>query len=82
VLVARESPFSPVHLKNLLELSRLGAVILPPMLTFYNHPLTVDDMVLQVVGRIMDVFGLELKAFRRWKQELFTTEDTEANRKK
>ena len=75
VLVARESPLSPVHLKNLLELSRLGAIIMPPMLTFYNHPLTVDDMVAQVVGRIMDVFGLELKTFRRWKSSASTAED-------
>ncbi|MGA3211108.1 MAG: UbiX family flavin prenyltransferase [Terriglobales bacterium] len=76
VLVARESPLSPVHLKNLLELSRLGAIILPPMLTFYNHPLTVEDMVTHVAGRIMDVFGLELKGFRRWKEVVEMPEDS------
>jgi len=66
VLVPRETPLSPIHLRNLLTLSELGAVILPPVLTFYNRPAGVEDMTRHIVGRILDVFDLEMPGFRRW----------------
>jgi len=66
VLVPRETPLSPIHLRNLLTLSELGAVILPPVLTFYNKPAGIEDMTRHIVGRILDVFDLELPGFRRW----------------
>ena len=66
VLVPREAPLSSIHLRNLLTLSDLGAVILPPVLTFYNQPASVEDMTRHIVGRILDVFDLELPGFRRW----------------
>jgi len=66
VLVARESPLSPVHLRNLQTVSGLGAVILPPMLTFYNKPSSIQDMTRHIVGKILDVFDLELPDFKRW----------------
>lgn len=66
VLVARESPLSPIHLQNMQALSACGAIILPPVLTFYNHPRTVEDMVHHIVGKILDVFDIELEGFRRW----------------
>ena len=59
VLVARESPLSTVHLRNLYEASQLGAVILPPMLTYYNHPGTVDEMTRHTVQRILSQFDLD-----------------------
>jgi polyprenyl P-hydroxybenzoate/phenylacrylic acid decarboxylase-like protein len=68
VLVPRETPLSPIHLRNLLTLSELGAVILPPVLTFYNRPTGIEDMTRHIVGRILDVFDLELPGFRRWGQ--------------
>ncbi|MDO4331718.1 MAG: UbiX family flavin prenyltransferase [Eubacteriales bacterium] len=58
VLVARESPLSTVHLRNLYELSRLGAVIIPPMLTYYNHPATLEDCTAYAAQRILRQFGL------------------------
>lgn len=58
VLCARESPLSTIHLRNLYELSRLGAVILPPMLTYYNHPGSVDEMTRYTARRILSQFGL------------------------
>ena len=58
VLAARESPLSTVHLRNLYEASRLGAVIVPPMLTYYNHPGAVDEMTRYTVGRVLSQFGL------------------------
>ena len=66
VLVARETPLSEVHLRNMYELSKMGAILLPPMLTFYNHPNTIDDMIHHIIGKTLDCFGLELQNFRRW----------------
>lgn len=58
VLIARESPFSAVHLRNLYELSRMGVVIMPPVLTYYNHPGSLEDCTRYVAQRIMRQFGL------------------------
>lgn len=66
VLVTRECPFSTIHLRNLYEASQAGAVILPPMLSYYNHPQSVQDCTNHIVGKIMDQFGLEFQQFRRW----------------
>jgi polyprenyl P-hydroxybenzoate/phenylacrylic acid decarboxylase-like protein len=66
VLVARESPLSEIHLRNLQTVASLGAVILPPVLTFYNRPSSIEDMVRHIVGKVLDVFDLELPDFRRW----------------
>lgn len=59
VLVARESPLSTLHLRNLYEASRLGAVILPPMLGYYDHPQSAADCTRRVVSRILDQFELD-----------------------
>lgn len=66
VLVARETPFNTIHLKNMLTLSQMGAIIMPPMQTYYNHPETVQDMVNHITGKILDVFDIEFHKFRRW----------------
>lgn len=66
VLVARECPLSTIHLRNLCELSQMGAVILPPMLSYYSHPETLADATLQIMGRIMDQFELDVSGFCRW----------------
>lgn len=66
VLVVRESPFNDIHLENMLKLSRMGAVILPPMPAFYNHPQTIDDLVNHTVMRILDQFDLHLDLRGRW----------------
>lgn len=66
VLVTRECPLGTIHLRNMLEASRLGAVILPPMLSYYNRPETVEDCTRHIVGKILDQFGLEGEGFRRW----------------
>ena len=65
VLVVRETPLSDIHLENMLKLSRMGTVILPPMPAFYTHPLTIDDVVDQTVGRVLDQFGIDSPA-PRW----------------
>ncbi len=66
VLVTREMPLSSLHLENMLKASQLGAVIMPPMLTFYNHPHTVDDLIDHVTGKVLLQFGLEPVNFRPW----------------
>jgi 4-hydroxy-3-polyprenylbenzoate decarboxylase len=66
VLVARESPLSSVHLTNLLILANAGVIILPPVLTYYHRPATIQDMTAHIVGKILDAFGIEFEGFRRW----------------
>lgn len=59
VLAAREAPLGTLHLRNLYEASQLGAVILPPMLAYYNHPRSVEDCTRQVVSRLLAQFDLD-----------------------
>ena len=66
VLVPRETPFSAIHLENMLRLSRAGAVILPPSPGFYHHPESVQDIVDFVVARVMDQVGVTHTLMQRW----------------
>ena len=66
IVVPRETPYSEVHLKNMLELTRLGAVILPASPSFYGRPETIDDLLDTVLGRILDHLGLEHSVAYRW----------------
>ena len=66
VLVPRETPFSLIHLENMLRLAHAGAVILPPNPGFYHHPQRVEDLVDFVVARILDQLGVAHSLMRRW----------------
>lgn len=66
VLVPRETPFSAIHLENMLKLARLGVVILPPSPGFYNHPQTVGEMVDFVVARVLDQIRVPHRLMQRW----------------
>lgn len=66
ILVPRETPLSTIHLENMLALSRLGAVIMPPMPAFYYHPQNIDDLVDHLVSRILDHLGLEQQLVPPW----------------
>lgn len=66
VVVARESPLSTIHLRNMLTLAQAGAIIIPPMITYYNKPLSLEDMNRHIVGKILDKFGIEIPGFSRW----------------
>ena len=69
VLAARETPMSEIHLRNLYELSRLSNVwIVPPMMTFYQKPESIDDMVTHLAAKLLSPFGVEVKEYRRWKE--------------
>jgi 4-hydroxy-3-polyprenylbenzoate decarboxylase len=67
VLAVRESPFNEIHLENMLKLSRMGAIIAPPLPAFYDHPQTIDDLVSHTVSRVLDLFDVHLDAPERWK---------------
>ena len=68
VLAARESPLSAIHLRNLLELSRIPQVrIIPPMLTYYHRPETIEEMTYHMAAKLVEPFGIEAKEYRRWK---------------
>lgn len=66
VLVPRETPFSAIHLENMLRLSRAGAVVLPPSPGFYHHPQQVQDLVDFVVARILDQLRVPHALMQRW----------------
>jgi 4-hydroxy-3-polyprenylbenzoate decarboxylase len=66
ILVPRETPFSSIHLENMLKLTHAGATILPPNPGFYHHPQTVQDMIDFVVARILDHLGVEQALIARW----------------
>lgn len=66
ILMPRETPLSPIHLENMLKLASLGVIIMPPVPSFYHHPETLQDIVLQSVGRLMDLLGIENKLSKRW----------------
>lgn len=66
VLVARETPLSEIHLRNMLEVSRAGAIIFPPVPAYYIRAASVDDLVDQSVGRMLDLFDLDTGDFERW----------------
>ena len=69
-LVVRESPFSEVHLENMLKLARMGVTILPPVPAFYNHPQSIEELVDHTVMRILDQFGIHLDLMPRWDGEM------------
>lgn len=66
VVVVRETPLHLGHLRQLLALAELGAVILPPMPAFYNRPKTLDDIINHTVGRILDRFGIPHRLTTEW----------------
>ena len=80
VLVVRESPLHDIHLENMLKLSRMGVVILPPVPAFYNHPQNLDDMINHVTMRVLDQFDIHLDVMNRWDGTMFTSAD--ANERK
>lgn len=64
VLVPRECPFGTVHLRNLLAASELGAVVIPPVPAYYNHPETIGDVNRQIAEKVLSQFALD--AVREW----------------
>jgi 4-hydroxy-3-polyprenylbenzoate decarboxylase len=72
VLMVRETPLHLGHLRTLVKLAEMGAIIAPPLPAFYARPSTLEDLVDQSVGRALDLFGLSWNAVRRWGEDLAT----------
>jgi len=66
VLAVRETPLHGGHLRTMVQLADMGAVIAPIMPAFYNRPKTVDDIINHTVGRLLDLFGIEAAMVKRW----------------
>lgn len=66
VLMVRETPLHSGHLENMLKVSQLGGIIAPPVPAFYNHPQTLQDIIDHTVGRILDLFAIEVNCVKRW----------------
>lgn len=69
ILVVRETPFSVIHLENMLTLARAGAVILPANPGFYHRPVSAADLVDFIVARVLDQLGIGHQLLARWGQE-------------
>src|ERR1700685_845107 len=68
VLLLRESPLTAIHIRNMLALTKSGAIIAPPVPAFYTRPQTLDDMVRHTIGRALDLFDIA-SDFHRWGEE-------------
>lgn len=67
VLMVRETPFSAIHVDNMARLARVpGVMLMPPLLTFYNGPQTVEDMVHHIACKAVSALGVECSGYRRW----------------
>lgn len=66
VLVVRETPLHLGHLRLMTAVTEMGAVLLPPVPSFYHKPQTIDDIVNQTIGKVLDQFGLDASLFKRW----------------
>lgn len=66
VLLVREAPLNLAHIRNMAAVTEMGAIVAPPVPAFYNHPQSVDDIVNHAVGRVLDLFGLDVGIVKRW----------------
>lgn len=67
VLAVRETPLSAIHLRNMSELAMIpGVRIIPPMMTFYHRPESIDEMMYHIAAKLVEPFGIEAKEYRRW----------------
>lgn len=65
VLMFRETPLHEGHCRLMVDAARLGAILMPPLPAFYTHPETIDDIVNQTVGRVLDLWGIDV-GLKRW----------------
>ena len=69
VLMVRETPLHTGHLRTMTALSEMGAIIAPPVPAFYAKPENLDDMVDHTVGRVLDLFDIDIGVVRRWGED-------------
>ena len=66
VLLVRDTPFHEGHLDLMMKVTRMGGIIMPPVPAFYHMPKTIDDIIDQSVGKVLDFFSIDAGLFRRW----------------
>ena len=66
VLLARETPLTLTHIRNMLAVTEMGAIVAPPVPAFYARPASLDEMVDHTLGRVLDLFDIDVGAVRRW----------------
>jgi len=66
VLVVRETPLHEGHLELMTKVTRIGGVIMPPAPAFYHMPKTIDNLIDQTIGKVLDLFSIDGKLFKRW----------------
>jgi 4-hydroxy-3-polyprenylbenzoate decarboxylase len=66
ILVPRETPLSRIHVQNMLTIMDAGATMIPPCPGFYSKPLTIDDLIDQITGRILDHLGIDHRLTSPW----------------
>jgi len=66
VLLVRETPLHLGHLRNMVKVTEMGAVVFPPVPAFYHRPRTIHDLIDYTVGRVLDIFDIEHNLFTRW----------------
>jgi 4-hydroxy-3-polyprenylbenzoate decarboxylase len=69
ILLVRETPLHEGHLELMLKVTRMGGVIMPPVPAFYHHPKTIEDLINQTIGKVLDLFSVDAKLFKRWGTE-------------
>jgi 4-hydroxy-3-polyprenylbenzoate decarboxylase len=67
VLLLRETPLHLGHIELIERVTRMGAIVMPPVPAFYHRPKTLDDLIDQTVGRALDLFDIDLGTVKRWK---------------
>jgi flavin prenyltransferase len=76
VLLARETPYTLTHLRNMAAVTEMGAIVAPPVPAFYAQPASLDDMIAHTLGRVLDLFDLDSRTVRRWKEHTEATDRT------
>jgi 4-hydroxy-3-polyprenylbenzoate decarboxylase len=66
ILLVRETPFHEGHLDLMMRVTRMGGIIMPPVPAFYHMPKTIEDIIDQSVGKVLDLFSIDASLFRRW----------------
>ena len=69
ILMVRETPLSLIHLRNMTAVTEAGGIIVPPVPAFYHQPESIDDIVNQSVGKVLDLLKIPHQLFRRWEGE-------------